>query len=134
MLSEDITSDMTISEVMEVLSQENARAMGVCRGIMRACGTSVGLMLLLDLDDMKIRGEAIWTAYQKYPTLAEFCKAVKDRDQALAPNRSKQRPKQVKYVHPKAEIPRCPDCGLRMRGPNHEQGEAHQQHLKVTRG
>lgn len=37
------------------------------------------------------------------------------------------------YVHPKAEVPRCSSCGLRMRRAGHENGDAHSRALKKAK-
>jgi len=79
-----IEGNMSVIEVVTTMTEGNPGAIRVCSELLKSPDHS-GLMLILDMDDMNIRGSDIWIAYK------DFCKEniqyLKDclcnRDKAL---------------------------------------------------
>ena len=76
--------DMSVVDVMMLMSEGNPGAISVMAEILKKDPAN-GLMYILDLDDMNIRGTQIWVGYKDYcnQNLDEFMKCVGDRDHKM---------------------------------------------------
>jgi hypothetical protein len=71
-------------EVILTMSEGNPGAIGVLMQLIQD-PTGIGLIDILNLDDMDMRGSQIWVAYKDHckGDLDAFKKALRDRDQSL---------------------------------------------------
>lgn len=76
-------SDSTKDVVMK-MAEGNPGAISVLTQLLNS-DDPAALMLLLDLDDMNIRGSQIWVGYKDHcgEDLEKFTQAIRDRDRAM---------------------------------------------------
>ena len=76
---------MSMQDMIATMSEGNPGGLTTMMKLIEHAGSGPGLMLVLDLDDMNMRGPQIWVGYKYYcdGDIAKFAKAVRARDPKL---------------------------------------------------
>jgi hypothetical protein len=79
---EKITSSDTTMDTIIKLSEGNPGGLTVIKQVLQKSEGFDGVMRLLDLDDMNMRGPQIWVGYKDHcgEDINKFIEAVKNRD------------------------------------------------------
>lgn len=79
-----LTPDMTVEDIVVLMSRGNPGAVNVLVNMLRL-GAEEGLIRILDMDDMGIRGDMVWIGFKDYAgsDLNKFMDGLRDRDQKL---------------------------------------------------
>ena len=93
----------SLLQVLETMGEGNIGAITVLMQLIKE-DPMLGLLRVLDLDDMNIRGEQIWVGYKDHcgEKIADFAKCIQDRDRAMIETINHNRgypPKQVAVEH-----------------------------------
>ncbi len=76
--------DMNMLEIVTLMAEGNPGAVNVCQLVLshEAENQQHGVMRILDLDDMNIRGCQLWVAYKDHckEKIEDFIQAIKNRD------------------------------------------------------
>ena len=80
-----ITLSMSFMDLMEIIGEGNPGGTRVLADIIASLGMGPGSMLILNIDDMNIRGEQIWIGYKDHcgEDIDVFIQAIRDRSKDL---------------------------------------------------
>lgn len=78
---EKISGQDSLQDIVAKMSEGNPGAINVMCSVLKAKGDLDGMMCLLNMDDMGMRGPAIWIGYKDYAKedLDKFVEAVGNR-------------------------------------------------------
>jgi hypothetical protein len=84
MAREQISLMTPTNELLRIMGEGNIGSMNIIMNIL-TCGDVMKVKAVLDLDDMNIRGPAIWYAFRDWAgqDWDKFFKALDDRDEKL---------------------------------------------------
>lgn len=76
---------MTTRDLMVTMAEGNPGALSVIVALAKRQSDPPAVMLLLDLDDMNMRGEQIWVAFKNHcqQDIEAFAKAIQGHDPAM---------------------------------------------------
>ena len=82
-MREELDLNNSVLDILMTMSEGNPGAANVLMELMN--NYSAGFMLILNLDDMNIRGPQIWVAYKDHCNcdIDMFCERIKKRDSTI---------------------------------------------------
>lgn len=86
-----LTLDTSVKDAIIIMSEGNPGAINVMMSLLNA-DYDVGVLLLLDMDDMNLRGSRIWIAFKDHcgSNLAKFIDCVHARDAEMVKTVNKE--------------------------------------------